>query len=218
METETDSLEFIFSKISYIHSSHLCSHPYVPLSFPIVEPRAFWSTEMTAIPKSTLGKGKRTQLLQDFLPLLLLVGILNPFRFWASSLWIFTNFLYFSLRSWRFFWCEFDFWPWFFIYTAAQGQKRKRWGEMARESFSHYPPPSASPPPPPLQSFSGSTWVLAFAQLYLLLYEPQKKKHTHQKTTRVDVRKVRLDKSPLSYDNAIDFLITYPLDSDLCGG
>ena len=148
METETDSLEFIFSKISYIHSSHLCSHPYVPLSFPIVEPRAFWSTEMTAIPKSTLGKGKRTQLLQDFLPLLLLVGILNPFRFWASSLWIFTNFLYFSLRSWRFFWCEFDFWPWFFIYTAAQGQKRKRWGELAWEFFSHYPPPSAPPPPP----------------------------------------------------------------------
>ena len=39
-----------FLRISYIHSSHLCSHSNVPLSFPYVEPRVFWSTEMTAIP------------------------------------------------------------------------------------------------------------------------------------------------------------------------
>ena len=39
-----------FLQISYIHSSHLCSHSNVPLSFPNVEPSAFWSTEMTANP------------------------------------------------------------------------------------------------------------------------------------------------------------------------
>ena len=88
-------------------------------------------------------------------------------------------------------------------------------GDGEGESFSHYPPPSAPPPPPIIFWFdlgSGFRTAVSFT------YEPQKKKHTHQKTTRVDVRKVRLDKSPLSYDNAIDFLITYPLDSDLCGG
>ena len=46
----------IFWKISYIHSSRLCSHSNVPLSFPNVEPHIFWSTETTVIPKSTLGK------------------------------------------------------------------------------------------------------------------------------------------------------------------
>ena len=45
-----------FWKIWYIHSSHLCSHSNVPLSFPNVEPRIFWSTETTVKPKSTLGK------------------------------------------------------------------------------------------------------------------------------------------------------------------
>ena len=54
-----------FLQISYIHSSHLCSHSNVPLSFPNVEPRIFWSTETTVIPKSTLGKGKITQVFQD---------------------------------------------------------------------------------------------------------------------------------------------------------
>ena len=39
-----------FLQISYIHSSHLCSHSNVPLSFPNVEPSVFWSTEMTANP------------------------------------------------------------------------------------------------------------------------------------------------------------------------
>ena len=33
---------WIFWKISYIHSSHLCSHSNVPLSFPNVEPHVFW--------------------------------------------------------------------------------------------------------------------------------------------------------------------------------
>ena len=37
-----------FLQISYIHSSHLCSHSNMPLSFPNVEPSVFWSTEMTA--------------------------------------------------------------------------------------------------------------------------------------------------------------------------
>ena len=54
-----------FWKILYIHSSYLCSHSNEPLSFPNVEPRVFWSTEMTVIPKSALGKGKITQVFQD---------------------------------------------------------------------------------------------------------------------------------------------------------
>ena len=66
VETETVSLEFIFSKICYIYSSHLSSHSNVPLSFPNVEPYVFWSTETPVIPKSTLGKGKCTQVFQDF--------------------------------------------------------------------------------------------------------------------------------------------------------
>ena len=39
-----------FFQTSYIHSSHLCSHSNVPLSFPNVVPSVFWSTEMTANP------------------------------------------------------------------------------------------------------------------------------------------------------------------------
>ena len=34
---------------------------------PNVEPHVFWSTETTVIPKSTLGKWKRTQVFQVFL-------------------------------------------------------------------------------------------------------------------------------------------------------
>ena len=90
------------------------------------------------------------------------------------------------------------------IYTAARGQKSKRRGEMARRrkrvfltSLLASPPP---PPPPPSPSFSGSTSALAFAQLYLLLYEPQKKKNLYL------------------VDNAIDVPHSYPLDSDLSGG
>ena len=54
-----------FLQISYIQSLRLCSHSNVLLSFPNVEPRVFWSTETTVIPKSTLGKGKITQVFQD---------------------------------------------------------------------------------------------------------------------------------------------------------
>ena len=56
---------WILSSISYIHSSHIRSHSKVPISFPSVEQRLFWSTETTVIPKLTLGKGKRTQVFQD---------------------------------------------------------------------------------------------------------------------------------------------------------
>ena len=62
---ETKPVFLNFWEILYIHSSHLCSHSNVPLSFPSVEPRVFWSTETTVIPKSTLGKGKITQVFQD---------------------------------------------------------------------------------------------------------------------------------------------------------
>ena len=39
---------------------------YCALSLPNVEPRVFWSTETAVMPRSTLGKGKRTQAFQDF--------------------------------------------------------------------------------------------------------------------------------------------------------
>ena len=51
-----------FLQISYIHSSHLCSHSNVPLSFPNVEPRVFWSTEMTAIPNQHWGGENHTSV------------------------------------------------------------------------------------------------------------------------------------------------------------
>ena len=44
-----------FLQISYIHSSHLCSHSNVPLSFPGVEPTVFWRTKMTASPNQHWG-------------------------------------------------------------------------------------------------------------------------------------------------------------------
>ena len=65
---------WIFWKILYIHSSHLCSHSNMPLSFPNVEPHIFWSTEATVIPKLTLGKGKITQVFQDLWRVLLPVS------------------------------------------------------------------------------------------------------------------------------------------------
>ena len=55
-------LSWIFSKF---HSWHLRSLTNVSLSFPNVKPCIFWSTETTVIPKSTLGKGKITQVFQD---------------------------------------------------------------------------------------------------------------------------------------------------------
>ena len=53
---------FNFLRISYIHSSHLCSHSNVPLSFPNVEPPIFWSTEMTAIPNQHWGGENHTSV------------------------------------------------------------------------------------------------------------------------------------------------------------
>ena len=47
-----------FLQISYIHSSHLCSHSNVPLSFPNVEPSIFLEHWNDCKPKSTLGRGK----------------------------------------------------------------------------------------------------------------------------------------------------------------
>ena len=55
-----------FYKLSCIHSSYFCSHSNVPLSLPNVEPPIFWSTDTMVTPKSTSGKGKRTQVFQDF--------------------------------------------------------------------------------------------------------------------------------------------------------
>ena len=49
-----------FLQISYIHSWHLCSHLNLALSFSNVEPRVFWSSEMTVIPKSTLRNEKKS--------------------------------------------------------------------------------------------------------------------------------------------------------------
>ena len=54
-----------FLQISYIPSWHLRSHLHLPLSFRNVEPGVFSSSETTVIPKSTLGKGKITQVFQD---------------------------------------------------------------------------------------------------------------------------------------------------------
>ena len=51
----------------------LFSSPKCAFSLPNVEPRVFWSTETTVIPKSTLGKGKQTQVFQDFWRVLYLV-------------------------------------------------------------------------------------------------------------------------------------------------
>ena len=51
-----------FLRISYIHSSHLCSQSNVPLSSPNVEPRVFWSTETTAIPNHHWGGQNRTSV------------------------------------------------------------------------------------------------------------------------------------------------------------
>ena len=63
-ETDTASLEFSLKFL--IHSSHFCSHPNVTLPFPNVEPRIFWVTEATVIPKSKLEKGKRTMCFKIF--------------------------------------------------------------------------------------------------------------------------------------------------------
>ena len=51
-----------FLQISYIQSSHLCSHSNVPLSFPNVELSIFWSTEMTANPNQLWGGENHTSV------------------------------------------------------------------------------------------------------------------------------------------------------------
>ena len=51
-----------FLQISYIHSSHLCSHSDVLLSFPNVEPSVFLSTEMTANPNQHWGGENQTNV------------------------------------------------------------------------------------------------------------------------------------------------------------
>ena len=78
---------WIFWKILYIHSSHLCSHSNMPLSFPNVDPRIFWSTETTVIPKSTLGNGKITQVFQDIVTSIVahwLIDLTGWLTYWDS--------------------------------------------------------------------------------------------------------------------------------------
>ena len=53
VETDPVSCEFSRDFDSYIHSSHFCCHLDVPLSFPDVAPRVFWSTE--TIDRNTLN-------------------------------------------------------------------------------------------------------------------------------------------------------------------
>ena len=69
-ETETVSLELSWKFLTFtIHTFVLGS--LVPLSFPYVEPCIYWRTGTIVVPKSTLGKGKRTQVnIQDFLRVL----------------------------------------------------------------------------------------------------------------------------------------------------
>ena len=69
-ETETISLELSRKFLTFIIHTFVLSW-LVPLSFPYVEPCIYWSTETIVAPKSTLGKGKRTQVnIQDFLQVL----------------------------------------------------------------------------------------------------------------------------------------------------
>ena len=92
-------------------------------------------------------------------------------------------------------WCEFCFWFVFIRPREVKGVNdgcRQRGGKEIVFPTTLLPSPPLLPPSP---SFSGSTTVLAFAQLYLLLFEPLKKKHQHQETTKIVVGKVRLDKS-----------------------
>ena len=53
-----------FLQISDTHSSHLCFHSNVPLSSPNVEPRVFWSTEMTANPNQHWRGENHTSVLR----------------------------------------------------------------------------------------------------------------------------------------------------------
>ena len=59
-QTETVSVEF--SRKFLIFTLHTFVLTQIAPLLPNVEPRVFWSTETTVIPKSTLGKGKRTHV------------------------------------------------------------------------------------------------------------------------------------------------------------
>ena len=63
---ETEAIFLKFSS-NFLHSLFtLLFTLKCALPFPNVEPCIFWSSEMTAIPKSTLGKGGEiTQVFQD---------------------------------------------------------------------------------------------------------------------------------------------------------
>ena len=61
-----------FLQISYSHSSHLCSHSNVPLSFPNIEPSVFWSTKMTANPNQHWGEENHTSVSR------FVTGIVSP--------------------------------------------------------------------------------------------------------------------------------------------
>ena len=78
---------WIFWKILYIHSSHLCSHSNIPLSSPNVEPHIFWSTETTVIPKSTLGKRENHTSVSRFVTSIVahwLIDLTGWLTYWDS--------------------------------------------------------------------------------------------------------------------------------------
>ena len=65
-------------KISYIHSSHLCSHSNVPLSFPNVELSVFWTTEMTANPNQHRGGKNHTNVSRFVMSIVAHMVLLYP--------------------------------------------------------------------------------------------------------------------------------------------
>ena len=74
-------------KISHIHSTHLCSHSNVPLSFPNVEPRVLWSTETTVIPKSTLWKRENHTSVSKFVMSIVahrIIDLTGWLTYWVS--------------------------------------------------------------------------------------------------------------------------------------
>ena len=64
VETDTASPEFSRKFLRFTPHTFVLT-VMCPLP-PRVEPRVLWSTETAVIPKSTLGKGKRTQVFHDF--------------------------------------------------------------------------------------------------------------------------------------------------------
>ena len=55
----------MFGKLSLRYEKSYFELIKLSASFPNVEPCVFWGTEITVIPKSTLGKGEITQVFQD---------------------------------------------------------------------------------------------------------------------------------------------------------